>query len=102
MGEIDLSPEQLKFALRLSGCLKHSGYALMTYDEFGQSFGYSDSDALKFILSTNSWKMKLDTVLELVVVTYDGNKKPSWPIEELSKQVSSMNRRGVQSEDRKK
>ena len=100
MGEVDLSPEQINFAVALSGLLRQSGYVLIPYDDFGQYFSHSDSTQLTFILSTNAWKMKLDKLLELVVLTYDDGKKPSWPVEELAKQVNSMSRRGVKSEDR--
>jgi len=101
MGEIDLTPQQIAFASIIGQKLKVSGYVLLPYDDFGQHFGRNNAAQLTFVLSTNAWKMKLDETLQLVVVTYDAGKTATWPIEDLKRQVVSMERRGVQEEDRK-
>lgn len=101
MSELNLSREQIAFAVVIARKLDVSAYVLMPCDIFIHHFGLDQADQLKFFLSTNAWKIKLDDILQLVIITHDQGKVATWPAEDLRRQLSRMERRGVTEQDRK-
>lgn len=101
MHEISLSSQQVAVASKIGREVKAYGYVLIPYEDFGQHFGSDSAEQLRFLLSSNAWKIKLDELLGLVVITQETGKVATWPIEDLKRQIAEMKRRGVAEEDRK-